>query len=122
MRHCKAPSFFICRRRRPKIIAPHVEHCHIVQRHCDRFGILLLMSRKVLVGTLIALQGLGEAILAVKDVAEIQIQAGNAPWIALLREDPARFSRRCKSLPVAALQNKRLNRRTQGACDLFVVA
>ena len=118
----KASSFFISGRRGSKIIEPHVQHGHIVQRNRDRLGIVLFVNREVLMRTLVAFQGVLETVSAVEDVAEIQVQPCYAPSISLLGEDLARFPRCRKSLPIAALQNERLNERTQSARHLFGAA
>src|SRR5580658_3627770 len=97
MRRGKGPSFLIGGRRPAKIIKAHVCPSHIVQRHPESFAIVRLVKREKFVGTLVALQSLPEAVLAVEDIAEIQVQPCDAPSISLCRENLARFPRSRKS-------------------------
>src|SRR5579863_3131265 len=122
MRCRKGPSFLVGSRSLAKIIEAHVRPCHIVQRHRESFRIILLVKQEILVGTLVALQSLSEAVLSVENISEIQVQPCDAPAISLCPKDLARFPSGCESSTVPAQKNEGLNEGTQSARYLFGAA
>src|ERR1041385_7530715 len=67
------------------------------------------------------MQGLAEAILAIEYITRVQLQSREPPLIILRRKDGARLLRRRGCGFISALQDHRLNGRTQRPRELFVV-
>ena len=76
------------------------------------------MRQQPLVGLLVAVDRFLETVLAVVDVPDVQLQAGEAQLIALAGEDLAGLDRRLLGPLVLAEQDERLDRGAEGPAHL----
>jgi len=93
-----------------------------VQRNGQRLWTLAGSAAKETNRALIIFEGLGEAILPVEYVPQIQFNSRPAPLVAFGNKDSSRFVGCRKCATILSRQNQRLNRCVQGAGEFPGIA
>ena len=113
-------GLLVARERAGKIVERDLAGGHVAQDSGDGFGVWL--GKQLLIGTLIAGQGLSETILAMVDVADVDIQARQPPAVSAGLEDAPGFFSGGKGFIVLAEQQMRLDGGAQSAGQFIVIA
>src|SRR5438552_17084113 len=113
-------SLLVAGKRAGKIVKGDLTGGDVVEDGGDGFRIGL--GKQLLISALITGKRLGEAILAMVDIAEVDLQSGKAPEIATGLEDTPRFLGGGKSFVVLAKQKVRLNGGAERARQFIVIA
>src|SRR5947209_4597277 len=85
-------------------------------------GFRIGLGKQLLISALIAGKRLGKAILAMVDIAEVDLQTGEAPKVSAGLKDTPRFLGGGKGFVVLAKQKVRLNGSAERARQFIVIA
>ena len=102
-----------------EIVEADQAHRHVVERDGELFGVAV--GEKLLVGVLVVIERFLEAILAVKNVADVVFETGQTALVAHFGEDFLGFGGESEGAVVIANHDVGMNGGGDGAADAFLI-